>query len=791
MPAPVQIDFVSGGIADVLRAFETLESRAEKAERSISTSAAGGSRGREATAKREVDAREKAYQKLVKEVEAQEKAATKAAEKEAAQRTKAVENAAKAATKAAERESKNRQKLAVEEARAEERVFAQSLRERERAAKAATRIEESAAAERLRIAEREASQQEAAARRSSRGYGRSMGSAGLGSVGRTVGGAASLLGGALTVGGGFEVAGALREELTFGKAVAQTANAAFVEGDPTRTREKASPAMIAALAKHVEAGTNISKVDAVEALHKYVNLASDLSGMSEINPATGRSNLEEMGRISKGSGADFGDLMTAAGYLKAQNPDMGSSELNLRMRQMVGAGAKGDIAISDMARYANMATANAGQFAGDLGTNQAKMLGLTQIAGRVSDPAQAAEAVNKLAFDVSKHADKMNAAGARVTDRSGKILDPADVIGNLFQATGGNVGKLSDLGIDARSMKVFEGLQRNYDEAEAVKKGTGAAAVRREVTDYEHVNFSQGSADANFKNVMGSDEEKLSSVMVHFREVVAGEAAPAFERFVSTLADHQSDLDLVIQGIGKLAAALAEDPLGTAAKLMAAKVAADVAQAGIGEAMKHAIEGVFGGVGGASGGTFGGIPTGVSAGGVRGALGVVGAAGAIAVVATGTVELGMATIDMLAGKADKDQGNAVAADLTDFNKTHLGTVWENGKPRAMTKKELYDQQSAQMRQLLAAETAQEQHRQNPASTGVERMTIEARDAANIQRDREAVERTNKFLEQIVNLLGPKTPPIEVSVSGSSFGSDPPGSSRSHPLSVPGAPGRHR
>lgn len=777
MPAPVTIDFTAGGIAGVLRAFDSLDAKAEQVERSVTGRAASGSRTREGGTKREVDVRQKEYEKLVKQLEAQEKAATKAAEREASNRVKAGDAAAKSATKTAERESRNRQKIAVDEARAEERVFAQSLRERERNAKAATRIEEQAAAERVKIAERAASQSEAAARRSSQRLGRAMGSAGLGSIGRTVSGAASLVGGALSVGGGFEVASALREGLTFERAVAQTSNAAFVEGDPRRTRAAADPAKIAALATHVEAGTNIGKTGVANALHKYVNLASDLSGMSEINPETGRSNLEEMGRIAKGSGAEFGDLMTAAGYMKAQNPNMSSGELNLRMRQMVGAGQKGDIAIGDMAKYAELATANAGQFAGDLGTNQAKMLGLTQIAGRVADPAEAAESVNKLAFDVSKHATKMQAAGVSVTDKNGKILDPADLIGNLFAKTGGNIGALSDLGIEARSARVFQGLQRNYDEAEAVKKGSGAEAVRREVSSYEEVNFSQGSADANFSNVMGTEVEKITSVLTHFREVVEGSAMPAFERFVTTLSEHQSDVDLVIQGIGKLASALVEDPVGTAAKIMAAKVAVDVAQAGIGAALKLAIEKALGGGGGGLGGGGLGGPGGSKIGG---ALGTLGAGAAIGVIAVGATEIGMTAIDAIGGKSDKDQATKVGQGLQAENAVRGVTIDpKTGQPRAMSDQDRVDALKKQLGNLDQDHTLEARSeridKQITADGGKASPELKA-ESAHLHEQVESTKRLTRVMEALVaKMHGQGYDPSLV---------DRP--SRSGPLPVPGA-----
>jgi hypothetical protein len=632
MPAPVEIDFTAGGVAQVLRAFDSLETKAERFERSFTTASESGSRSRASGTKREVDQREKEYQKLVKQTEAWEKSATKAVEKEATQRAKAEENAGKAATKAAERESKNRQKLATEEARAEERVWAQSLRERERMAKAATRVEQEASRERERIAEREANRSAALERRWSRRSVRRGDEAAIGSFGRMANGAASLLGGALTVGGGFAVGAALRDEMKFGEAVAQTSNAAFVEGDSKRTRAMADPAKIAALAKHVEHETNISKVDAVEALHKYVNLASDLTGMSEVNKTTGRTNIEEMARMAKGSGANFGDLMTAAGYLKAENPGMGPEELNLRMRQMLGAGAKGDIAISDMARYANKATANAGQFAGSLGENQAKMLGLAQIAGRVADPAEAAEAVNKLAFDVAKHTDKTGAAGIKVMNKAGKILDPSELIGNFFQATGGSVGKLSDLGIDARSMKLFAGLQPTFDAAEARKKGSGADAVRSEVSSFEHVNFSQEAADTNFANVMNTDTEKLSGAMQKLEETVNGAASGPFKKFVDGLAEHQGDIEAIIKGLGALATAFIEHPIIGVGAAIIAQVTKDVGAAKLGVAIEKLLATSI------TPGTSGAGGAGAAAAGAAGAGGVtVGGALAFGAVVGGAV----------------------------------------------------------------------------------------------------------------------------------------------------------
>jgi hypothetical protein len=688
-PAPVEIDFQSGGVRDVLRAFDSIETRMERFERQSTSAATSGSRAREAGAKKEVDVRQKEQERLAKEVEKAEKAATKAAEREAAQRAKDAAKQQAESVKSAERASRERQKIAENEAMVEARVLRESMRHREQMAREATQIEERAAADRVRIAERAVQQQTAAARRAHSGYGSLTGVAG-----RSIGGMASAVGtlaaSTVGIGGGFEVASALRTNMEFEEAVAQASNMSYIPG--TTTRAQVAPDKIAALAKGVQGLTNISKTDAANAIKKYVGLSSDFEGVAGVD-SSGRTGIENLAVISKASGTEFGQLVQAAASVKAGNPNMNSEQLMGTMRSLIGAGKLGTLPLDILASHIGEIQATAGRLAGGdtaegLMANQAKLLGVAQLVGKATggDAAEAATAIRHLTGDIAKHGAANGMTAAMIYqggDPRKGMLAPDELLANVFKVTGGRFD-LEQKVLGERSIKVADALNPVFQAAEAAQKGSGVDAVRREVQKFENVSYSKEDTQTEFKSVMGSSGERLKAVSQHFEEVVAGAATPAFEKFTKTLTEHQDDIAKVVNGLGKLAEALVDDPVGSAIKIMTAKVAADVAQAAIGNVLKEAMLKSLSGIGGGSfgGGSLPALGTGGGRGGfigAGGALGALGAAGAIAVVATGVIEIGMSSIDLLAAKMNKENQDAVAKGLTVEGAIGGGKLGPDGK----------------------------------------------------------------------------------------------------------------
>lgn len=686
MVAPVEIDFTTGGVRDVLRAFDSIETRMERFERTATSSASSGSAARTSSTKKEVDAKQKEYERWLKDIEKQEKAATKAAEREAKNRARDAERQISDETKAAERGAKDRQRIAENEARVEERVFRESMRAREQMRREETQQTERAAQQRLRVVERAAAQEATASRRARSGYASAFGVAG-----RSVTGMASSIGSlaasTVSIGGGFAVANALHNEMQFGEAVAQASNMAYIPG--TTTREQVAPDRIAALARGVQGLTNIDKTSAANAIKRYVGLSSDFQGLSGVD-AEGRTGVEQLAVISKASGTEFSQLVEAAASVKAGNPNMSSDQLMTTMRSLIGAGKQGTLPLDVLASHIGEIQATAGRLAGSettegLMANQSKLLGVAQLVGKATggDAAEAATALRHLTGDIAKHGAENGMTRAMIYsggDPARGMLAPDELLANVFSVTKGRFD-LQQKVLGERSIKAADALNPIYQAAEAARPGSGVDAVRNEVRRFENNSYSKEDTNTEFSSVMNTNGERLKAVTEHFEEVVAGAATPAFEKFTKALVEHQDDITRIVNGLGKLAEALVDDPVGTAAKLMAAKVAADVAAAGIGNILKEQVLRSFSGVGGSAGSAasaeIGAATAGRSL--LGGAVGALGAAAAIGVISVGVVSIGETVIDAFVNGLKKDNQDAVAKGLTLEGALGGGTVDKDGK----------------------------------------------------------------------------------------------------------------
>jgi hypothetical protein len=654
MPAPVEIDFQAGGVREVLLAFDSIESRMERFERTSVTKASAGATERTGSTKREVDQRLKEYEKLFSKVFKDEDKATAKAKAEAAARVQEAEKEANRRNQhysradaervsSAERAAKKLEKIALDEAMVEERIFKQSMREREqireRAAADAKRIAEKEAADARRIAAEAAAHEESLARRANMRYGRSMGSAAASSLGRTVGAVGMMAGMAMTVGGGFAVSGALRDEMAFGAKVQEAANEAYVAGDSKRTRAKASPEMIAALSRTVQASTHIGKVEVAEAIKTYVGKSSDFEGISATNTDTGRSNIEGLAMMAKATGGDFQEIVRAAAAMKASSKTMTSEQMMKNMRGILAAGKMGNLPIEELAASVPQITAGASLFTGSVTENQGKLLGLAQLVGpKAGSASETATAIKRMGESIMKQGpnhgmdDKMIYTGG---DPTKGLLSPDKLVANVFRAAKGEPAVAGKI-LGREGFKVFEALDETYNEAGGygAKNDAGGKAIEAKIRSFEGVEEKQSDIDQSFKNVMGTDAERLAGAMQHLHEVIAGAATPAFETFVNKLVDNQDSINSLITGLGKLANAFAENPIRSILALMAANVAKDVLNAGIGAAIREAVirtmtqTAVGGEAGSAVPGAAGALAPG-AAGKGAGVLGFLGAAGLV------------------------------------------------------------------------------------------------------------------------------------------------------------------
>ncbi|HEY2516945.1 MAG TPA: hypothetical protein VGI39_39005 [Polyangiaceae bacterium] len=626
-----------------MRAFDSLEQRMVRAERQTVSQSQRASRERVQVTKKEVDAREKDYHKLVKDAERWEKELSREAARAGKERERAAEQFAakessaekriaqdrerytREATRDRERAARDRERIATQEAKTEERIFRQSLRERANL-------------------DHQAQMQRQATRQRRAQYASTISGAIGSGTGRVVNTALTLGGAALAIGGGFSIADSLRNEMQFKEASVQASNAAFVEGDATRTRAAASPEKIMALARHVEKATNFDKTDLANYIHEYVGNASDFAGISTPSKATGRSNLEEFAMMARGSGGDLGQYVRAAAAMKAAKPEMSQDELLQNMRGIIGGGKKGNLPLEQLAANVGTITETAGFYGGDVRINQQKLLGLAQLVGPATggDAAETATAVKHLGEDVMRkgHKKGMPLKDIYVGGNPAKgLLGPEELLPNVFKATKGRADLAQEI-LGERGMKVFAALTDTYRGAEAQQKGSGYGAVKSKVIDFEQSSYAESNVGADFSRVMAEDSQKLSAAMIHLEEVIAEKGTPILERWIDALSKNPDKIEHFVDGIAKATDYLIENPWKGLGAIVAASISRDLAAAGIGAAVRGVLTALLNSQ---AAGTVAGVVSG-AAGRAGAALTTAGgvAAGAVAPRVAGAARAGSA-----------------------------------------------------------------------------------------------------------------------------------------------------
>ena len=332
------------------------------------------------------------------------------------------------------------------------------VRDLERAEQRATAIAEREATRRAEVSER-------TAERYRRGIGRSA-AAGLGNV---FGGAATLAGGALAIGGGFAIADAVRGQMSAERAAALLSNSATIGG---KTPAGATTPEILARASIISKETGTDKGEIIGAVQNYVAKSSDFAG--------GMANAGFFAKLAKASGTRLEDITGAAGILRAQNKGLSADDMKQMLLDLVEQGKQGAVEINDLAHLAGGLGSTRGLYKGSQTENQRKLLALAQITRTESESAEeAATAVKDLGSEaLKKSAGKKAPAWLKAVTKGGTIASPEELIEASLRGTGGNLGELTGI-YGQRGVKAFMRLAPLYNAAGGGDKGI--AAVRAEM----------------------------------------------------------------------------------------------------------------------------------------------------------------------------------------------------------------------------------------------------------------------------------------------------------------------
>jgi hypothetical protein len=644
----IKIAFEVEGVAALRATFDSLEQRMVRFDRASVASTERGATTRVRVTKREVDDRARDLANLSRRSEAAEQIAVKAAQRGAADRVRAATDLSRQIERA---QSETTRALEAEE--------------RKRTANA------------RREATSRARQEEQDARRSvavRRQYNqRVVGSVttGLGNFAST---GARLVGGLGGIGAGFAVADAMRQEMSFNRAVTQASNAAYVAGDPERTREKASPSRIAALSRAVQFSTNVDKTEVANAIHAYVGKASDFAGISSASGlagAGGKTNMEILAMMAKGSGGSLDEYVRAAASLKASNPALTTDQMMTTMLGVVGAGKKGNLPIEELARSVPNISAASKIFAGDATQNQRKLLGLAQLVGPATGGADEAAMALKHLGEGAMVSARTGRGGLTARDiyeggdpRHG-LIGPAQLLGNIYRRTNGR-NDLAEQMLGERGFKVYEALHDTYAAAGGGEKG--AVAVEKRVGEFENVKQSMGDVMTDFATVMATDGERIDKAFKHIEDLVERRGAPILERFATSLEKNEGSIEKFIQVLGDAADFMVSHPWTSLALALEANIVKSIVAAAIGSKVRDALLKALSGIGGVgSGGGGGGGTALVPATGGGGVLGFIGNALKATAIVYGASSIA-ASLDA-GGTGDTKGETARKADLDLLAKT--------------------------------------------------------------------------------------------------------------------------
>src|SRR6185312_1235358 len=563
---PVVIAFATAGLTDVSKAFTTIEQNVRRLEKSSTDGATRTARARIRAVDDEAKASTKANKDAQREADRLEKY-------KADVRRRSSEMAGLAAGKQADAEIREAKRSAKEQEREAKRL--EDFKQR-------VRINSSIQAGRLaeRQVREELNERRASAHRVSGAFGGAIGG---------VAGAAGLAGGIL---GGFQLADAFHKQASDQQAAALLVNSATSGGV---TQPGATVDNILGQASVVAKTHGVSRSDLIAGTQNYVALA----GADQFGNAM--KNMDFFAKLSVASGSSMNDITGAAGILQAQNKNLDSASMQQMMLDMMAQGKQGAVEIKDMAALAGTIGSARGQYAGDIGENQRKLLALAQLArpeaGSAADAATAVKDLSTEGLRNEEHVNKLKGWGVKI-NKAGQIEDLQQMIEASLTGSRGNMTALNEA-FGLRGAKVLQHLAPIYNAAGGGEKGL--EAVRAEMAPVMNVRGSPGELDAQYKTVMDTPGKKLEVAMNAISTQMENALAPALTDIATRLPEWVPAIDKAIDAFAFLADWLLKNPWSGIGLAVTGSITKDIASAALGKTVEKALATNLGAAAGSAG----------------------------------------------------------------------------------------------------------------------------------------------------------------------------------------------
>lgn len=648
-------------------------------------------------------------------------AAERAAQKEAAARIKAAERAAAAAQRAQQRELDANRRAAEALDRQRSRALLQQYNKR-------VRQEERDAKRRAREAEQAAKAAQASRRRFADSAFGVVGN----SVKGTLGAVGTFGGAALGLGGGFAAAGAIQSVMSESAAASKLANSG---GDPGLKGQ---------LLKEAQQVRGYTGAEVLSAMQGFSEKTGDLDAA--------RAVVKDLGPLALATATDFGAMGEAAGQAfnvikdTVKDPIERLKAVNDVMRTLAAQGNLGAVEIKDMVtELAGLGAATRKFEGGPAGLikTMGAMAQASVARGGSSSPAEATSAVSRFADDIVKNTnDAFTKAGIeRYADpgKNTKLRAPEEIMLDVLQKTGGDLGKVNDL-FGIMAARAVGGFSPLYNEAEAanerldkkdprrLKKGeAGRAAVRAEFAAFRDASISDKEIKERADSRLADADLQFKEVLKEFNSRIGSELLPVLAKLIPQFAKLMPYVERAATVFGKMVEAFAEDPFEGLAKIVAAKLAFDTTVAALGstaERLKDAMVGAADSVDGAS-----------QRMGKAGAMGL----GLELGIAAATIIVSSGIINFEKSEAEAKSSGEALNIVRDFEqKAKAGTATKEDAERARVARDLIRENEASAKKSSFMEEAfswlvgptDAQRQLNKELTGKETGPIDAADIFN-------------------------------------------------------------
>jgi len=571
---PIEIKLVASGIQDVLNAFTSLEGAVKRFEDRATQASNKGGKDRVRSAQAEEKAKEREYQKLVRETDRQQREMVRAEEKASREKVRIAEKEEKAKEAELRKLQRDTQRWLREDERAQNEHYRKVVG---MAKSSASKI-----------------------------------SGAFSSAFSTIGRFSGMLVG---LGGGLSISHAIAQEGALEKALLQGQRATGL-----------STSTLRGITQGTSRAYNLDDAQVATGFATYAKLNGTEAAKNDV---------PEIAKIlkSQGMGDQLETITSSAAKMKSLNPSVNTGSM---LRAIVGSGmSEADIADAmSNPGFGKMLLSS--KLIGGPGTDadkQAKIVANFASLAKVEGVQAAMQETTRMPAAVLSKQKEWAKLGLNPLDKDGKVMDPQSLMATAIQKTHGNMAELQKLGlVSARGGGFGAMAVEAYNGAGGGDKGVKAMMAR--FSEMDHQIKSSADIQRDLDNVKQSDAEKFDAAMNELERTIKDNSIPIIQDLTQLFKQLTPYVGKALDGLNKLISWASNHPWEAAF----ATLGTLVTKAIVGQILSAAVEQAVAGaltkaIATASAGNVGGAAGGLGLSGVLAA----GTVGAIALGGVGSV----------------------------------------------------------------------------------------------------------------------------------------------------------